>query len=50
MAQLNEIDRKLQEFEDKKNQLKEKYEALRDADPRYQNSWHKFTKRKKSKD
>ena len=26
-----------------------KYEALRDADSRYQNSWHKFTKRKKSK-
>lgn len=36
MAQLNDIDRKLQEFEDKKNELKEKYEALRDADPRYQ--------------
>ena len=32
MAQLNDIDRKLQEFEDKKNELKEKYEALRDAD------------------
>ena len=36
MAQLNDIDKKLQEFEDKKNELKEKYEALRDADPKYQ--------------
>ncbi|MCP8719565.1 MAG: protein kinase [Asgard group archaeon] len=36
MAQLHEIDLKLEEFENKKNELKKQYEEARDSDPNYQ--------------
>lgn len=36
MAQLHEIDLKLEEFENKKNELKKQYEEVRDSDPNYQ--------------
>ncbi|KAL6450815.1 HRK1 Serine/threonine-protein kinase HRK1 [Candida maltosa Xu316] len=36
MKQLNEIDRKLEDFENKKNEHKKQYEEARDRDPTYQ--------------